>query len=74
MKVRLNMKKASMAKPVTVPHRREQKEVLEKASTHRLRFLETGGGILGCDDAFIASHCHNHRIERALKVKDKTCV
>ena len=72
MKVRLNMKKASsMAKPVTVPHTTEQQEVLEKAFTHSLRFLETGGGILGCDDAFIASHCHNCRIERAAKEKDK---
>ena len=72
MKVRLNIKKASsVAKPVTVPHTTEQQEVLEKAFTHSLRFLETGGGILGCDDAFIASHCHNCRIERAAKEKDK---
>ena len=42
MKVRLNMKKASsMAKPVTVPHTRERQDVLEKAFTHGLRFLET---------------------------------
>ena len=56
MKVRLNMKKASAtAKPVT----------------HGLRFLETGGGVLGCNDAFIAAHCHNRKIERAAKEKDK---
>ena len=60
-----------MAKPVTAPHTRERQDVLEKAFTHGLRFLETGGGILGCNDAFIAAHCHNQKIERAAKEKDK---
>ena len=54
--------------------------MLIKASTHELRFLETGGGgILGsCDDAFIAAshstrrHIHGTNKRRAEKLNNKT--
>ena len=68
MKVRLrDTRKKSAAKPESAPYSREsQQEVLIKAtsSTHRLSFLEIGGGTLCHDDGFIAMHLHLCRLER----------
>ena len=68
MKVRLrDIKKGSVAKSVRAPYTRECQEVLIKASTHGLRFLETGGGTLSHDHSFIAAHLHKK--EQTLKDK-----
>ena len=71
MNVRLGDIKKSIAKPVTAPCNRERQEVLIKASTHRLRFLETGVGTLCHDDGFIAAHLHICRLEREKMLKKK---
>ena len=66
-----DIKKGSEAKSVTAPYIRERQDVLIKTSTHRFRFLETGGGTLSHDDGFIASDLQNCSQEREQTLKDK---
>ena len=71
MKVRLRDIKKSEAKPVTAPCTKAHQEVLLKARTHGLRFLETGGGTLCHDDGLIAACLHLCRLKREKMLKEK---
>ena len=76
MKVRLRDIKKSAVKPVTAPYNREHQEVLIRASTYGLRFLEeTGGGalLLSHDDGFIAAYLHLCRQERERYTEREGC-
>ena len=56
---------------MTAPCTKAHQEVLLKARTHGLRFLETGGGTLCHDDGFIAVCLHLCRLKREKMLKEK---